>query len=101
MLTRSIMVRRLVPAEQAVFDKSPETYEGQWKSDPAGEEGEVVSENFLPFATGENGAMRMVPMLGVVWREKRTPAVSYEDPAFLEHIDHLFEEEEEEPEEQE
>lgn len=101
-LARTFFVRKLVPADKAAYDLKPEDYAGEWKSDPKGAHGEVVSENFLPVQDGEN--IRNVPMLGVMWEDRRTPAIIYEDPAFLENVDYLYaneEEEEEEPEEDE
>jgi len=97
------MVRKLVPADPTTFElkmKNNETYEGAWVSDPKGEHGEAVSENMIPVA-GEAGAISMVPMLGVLWEKSKNPAIKYEDPTYLENIDHLYEDPDEEEEEEE
>lgn len=106
MLTRPIFVRRLVPADKAAFDavqahnenlqenQEPQVYEGAWQTNPEGEVGEVVSENFIPFPDGAGG-MIMLPKLGVCWQESRIPAIRYEDPTYLENVDDEMEDEDE------
>lgn len=93
MLTRSIWVRRLIPADQAAYDAATAAgllYTGEWKTNPGGEIGEAVTDYIAPQqvdpANPDSGVV-MVPRLGVCWDQKTIPAICYEDPSFLENVD--------------
>lgn len=97
MLTRPIMVRRLVPGDQPAYDKDPAAYAGEWVSDPKDVHGEVVSEHFFT-SPGPNGEPVQVPYLGVCWQNVRRPAIEYVPVALLENVDNLYEEGDDEEE---
>jgi hypothetical protein len=45
--------------------------------------GYIFSEVFLPMTNTETGTQELVPQLGVLWQNPRTPAVSYHHPSDL------------------
>lgn len=103
MLTRSIFVRRLIPGDTEAHAKDPEGYAGAWVSNPDGEIGEAVSVTWMPVAAdpANPNNVSMVPMLGVCWFETKSPAISWESPAFLENVDEEMSQDEDEEEEEE
>lgn len=82
MLTESFFVRRVVKA------KDPETGEMVPESDDNGEVGVVRSINMVqvPDASSPIG-QKLATILGVCWEKSNYPAISWEDPADLEHMD--------------
>lgn len=82
MLTESFFVRRVKKI------KDPETGELRPDSDEEGEVGVVRTLNLvqIPDPTHPTG-MRLATLLGVCWEKSNYPAICWEDPEDLEHMD--------------
>lgn len=92
MLARTFFVRKLIPADQAKFDAAPLEYSGDWVSNPDGDVGEAVSEQMhLLNDAAAPGGIRFLPLLGIIWSKTARPAMTYEDPTFLENVDDFVE----------
>lgn len=82
MLTESFFVRRVKKVED------PETGEMRPEADPEGEVGVVRTIQFVPIADPNSPVgQRAATILGVCWEKSNYPAITWEDPEDLEHLD--------------
>lgn len=92
MLARTFFVRKLIPTDLDTYNTNPAAYQGEWTSNPEGDVGEAVSEHMFTFADETlPGGVRFMPMLGVIWAKGLRPAMTYENPTFMENVDDIIE----------
>lgn len=81
MLTESFFVRRVKKS------LDPDTQEPIIEADESGEVGIVRTIQFVPIPNPETGVPKAATILGVCWEKSNFPAITWEDPADLEHLD--------------
>lgn len=85
MLTESFFVRRVKKTQD------PETQEVIVEVDENSEVGVVRTIQFVPIPNPETGVPKAATILGVCWEQSNFPAITWEDPADLAHMDDTLE----------